>query len=226
MHNNAPTQKAFDALQQIKKRNAEKDRFFYLENHSLSCPSCVESGEADRCCHALHFVPPWKSMLRFTSMRALIPRKQVETFQTEVYGVLRTAQATYFPPKLVDAFQERERLASLPLPLRDGCVWVGIDPAGHSISDMGIAAIVFHNGNAVLVGCASVSVARSDVAGVLALVKVFLQRLRKIIPAPVPLCPIVEVNNNECYTHSIVTVFDEFKPVYHLHQRKVPRVRL
>ena len=199
-------------LQQIKKRNAEGDHFFYLENHSLSCEACCAVNEQDRCCHHLHFVPPWKSMLRFTSMRALVPKKHVQTFQTEVYGILQANQASYFPPALVDAAFDRERLRTLPDDI--DCVWVGIDPAGHSVSDMGLCAVIFDKGRAVIIGCASVNMARSDVAGVLALLKVFLRRLRTLVPAPVPLCPIVEVNNNEVYSHTLAQCFNEFSPVY------------
>ena len=40
-----------------------KDHFFSLINHSLACSSCIEVGMATQCCHRLHLVPPWKSML-------------------------------------------------------------------------------------------------------------------------------------------------------------------
>ena len=202
-------------LAQVQKRNDAGDRFFWLSNHSLSCAQCAELGEAENCCHNLRYVPPWKSMLRFSAMRSLIPKKQIQTFETEVYGVLRSANATYFPPKLVDAAFDRARYTGDVRPdSSDGIVWVGIDPAGHGVSDMGIAAITFRGGQAVIVGAASVNVNRSDVPGVLALVKVFLRRLRKLVPAPAPICPIVEVNNNEVYSHSIVRAFDEFAPIY------------
>lgn len=79
-------------VSQVIKRNAEGDRFFYLENHSLSCNACVQIGEASRCCHNLRFVPPWKSMLRFTAMRHLIPKKQIQTFETEVSFVFFITQ--------------------------------------------------------------------------------------------------------------------------------------
>ena len=58
--------------QQIAKRNKESDFFFYLENHSLACAMCVENGEATRCCHNLHYIPPWKSIARFNAMQELI----------------------------------------------------------------------------------------------------------------------------------------------------------
>ncbi|MEK9529675.1 MAG: hypothetical protein VW491_12210 [Gammaproteobacteria bacterium] len=195
----------------IKKQNADGDNFFYLENHSLSCQACIEIDEAERCTHNLSFVPPWKSLLRFNAMRHLIPKKQEETFRQEVMGVIESRPCVYCPSKLVDAATERDRhdLAAGAAP-----VWVGIDPAGHSVSDMGMSAIVYVNGMIVVCGAASVSVAQSDVAGVLALVKVFLRRLRRVVGTRAPLVPVVEVNGSEVYAASITKAFAEFAPVY------------
>ena len=195
----------------IKKQNADGDNFFYLENHSLSCQACIEIDEAERCTHNLSYVPPWKSLLRFNAMRHLIPKKQEETFRQEVMGVIESRPQVYFPPKLVDAAVQRQRhvLRGVTSP-----VWVGIDPAGHAVSDMGISAIVYVDGMIVVAGAASVNVAQSDVAGVLALVKVFLRRLREVVGHRAPFVPVVEVNGSEVYAASITKAFAEFAPVY------------
>lgn len=195
----------------VKKANADGDKFFHLENHSLSCPECVERGEATRCCHRLHYVPPWKSLLRFTAMAKLIPKKQQGTFRQEVYGVLASAPDNYFPPKLVDAAVCRARAdhAASSAP-----VWVGVDPASHAVSDMALVAVTHVGGMCVVVGAANVNVARSDVASVIAYVKVFLLRLRARIGDLAPLVPVVEVNSSEIFASSITAAFREFQPVY------------
>lgn len=200
-------------INQIKKRNEVGDRFFYLVNHSLTCEMCLQNGEADRCSHCLHFIPPWKSLLRLTAMRNIVPRRQIATLQSEVYGVLNHASNTYFPRKLVESALGRTP-CKFPKNF-SGPVWVGIDPAGHSVSDMGIVAVAFHDGMALLVGCASVNMARSDVAGTMALLGVFLRRLRKIVPEPNPFVPIVEVNHSEVLAHTITKFFvQHFSPTY------------
>ena len=127
--------------------------------------------------------------------------------------MLRAANATYFPPKLVDAMFDRERLTRDKYKF-DGCVWCGVDPAGHSVSDMGLCAVGFISGTAVVIGAASVNVARSDVAHVQAMLKVFLRRLRKLIPPETALCPVIEVNGSEVYAASLCATFNEFAPIY------------
>lgn len=72
-------------IENVRIRNEEHhDYFFTLVNHSLSCAACIEQLIADKCCHRLHFIPPWKSLQRFVQMKAIIPKKQLATFQTEV----------------------------------------------------------------------------------------------------------------------------------------------
>ena len=154
--------------------------------------------------------------MRFTAMRHLIPAKQKETFQTEVYGVLANEQPSYFPKKLVDAFIHRSRHNQ---PLKKGecpTIWVGIDPAGHQRSEMGIVAIMIEptNGMCVVLGVAQCSVAQCSVAQVQALVRVFLKRLRNhpSVAKRAPLVPIVETNNNEVVAMSIVHCFSQYRP--------------
>ncbi len=202
----------------IRKRNALGDNFFFLENHSLACAPCIEMMEADQCCHNLHFVPPWKSMMRFIQMRNLIPPKQLATFQTEVYGVLSVEVASYFPKKLVNAFQSRERHSRVFKSSKIPTIYVSVDPAGHAVSEMGVCAscICPDTGMVVILGLASVSVAQAEVAEIQALIAVFLGRLRRHpnVHKLSPIVPIVECNLNEVFAMSIVRVFTRFKPVW------------
>ena len=202
----------------IAQRNAQGDHFFRLENHSLACAQCIEMQEADQCCHNLHYVPPWKSMMRFVQMRNLIPTKQIATFQTEVYGVLAHEEACYFPKKLVDAMIRRARHRRSFEDERVPTVWVGIDPAGHTKSELAICATVVCPDTAmvIVVGLASVSVAQCQVTEVQAFVSLFLRRLRQHpnVHKFSPLVPIVETNLNEVFAMSIVSVFSQYKPVW------------
>jgi hypothetical protein len=198
-------------VDKIKDRNAIGDNFFFLENHSLACRSCIESQEATECCHNLHYVPPWKSLMRFGQMKSLIPARQMATFQSEVFGVLSQQDATYFPAKLVDAFVRRERLRKRYKNDFVPTIWVGVDPAGHQKSEMGLTAmfICCDTGMVVIIGLASVSVAQCEVSEIQAIVSVFVKRVRAHpnVHRLSPICPITETNNNEVFAMSIVRCF-------------------
>ena len=142
-----------DFTKAVKKRNAEGDEFFKLINHSLSCQACIEAQEPERCCHNLWLIPPWKSTLKFNKMKALVPARQLNTFATEVYGVLSDRAAVYFPPNLLDPIQKLPPMFRKPKFDYDAPVWVSIDPASHDCSFMGLAAfIVSCSGDYVVLG--------------------------------------------------------------------------
>lgn len=48
--------------------------------------ACFDNNSADKCVHRLGLVPPWKSLLRFTRMKTLVPAKRVRDYQAEVFG--------------------------------------------------------------------------------------------------------------------------------------------
>ena len=190
-------------LDQIKRANADGDRFFFLENHSLSCSACVENNEAERCCHNLSYIPLEVPLLRFTSLRTLVPANEQSTFRAEVYGVL--ADEGVLLPSLWTRWP-RARARSPPT----GAVFVGIDPANHSRSEMGLCA--YYGGELgvkVLAGLATVPVAER---------RLERDRPDQGLPAPrasatsfrAPLVPVVEVNSSEVFALSITKAFDEF----------------
>ena len=152
-------------------------------------------------------------------MRNLIPAKQLKTFQTEVYGVLNAVEQSYFPKKLVDTLTARKRhTGELHTADTFPSVWVAIDPAGHSVSEMGIAAGVIcpTTKTFVIIAAASVPVAQCQMSEVQAVVRAFLMRVRKNknVHRLSPLVPIVECNNNEVVAMSIVKCFAPFAPVW------------
>lgn len=205
-------------VEKIVARNKEGDYFFMLENHSLACRECIELMEPDQCCHQLHFVPPWKSLLRFTQMRNLIPKRQLATFATEVYGVLHENNACYFPKPLVDAMANRARHTHAFVNKQTPCVWVGIDPAGHQRAEMAMVAMIISPDTSmcIILGVASIGVAQCEVSEVQALVRAFLARVREhvLVDRMYPLVPIVECNNNEVFAMSIVSSFAQFAPIW------------
>jgi len=189
-------------VEQVKARNAAGDHFFSLVNHSLACAPCIKVNEAERCCHKLHLIPPWKSILRFTAMKRLIPRSKKGTFAAEVFGVIGGDDACYFPRPLVAAALGRTvRLETCRT------IWVGVDPASHSKSDMGLTALgVNSSGLHVILGLAAVNVARCEMSQLTAIVRQFASRLKTMYPQA-KFVPIIEANNNEVAATTLLRAF-------------------
>ena len=196
----------------IQKRNAENDFFFKLINHSLACQPCIEAGSAVDCCHNLTFIPPWKSLVTMNQMLMLASDK--EAYQMEVYGILAAGGQEYLPATLVDAAVER------PAVQHDGTeteyVWVSLDPPSHGVSDFaGVAFVVNAQGVHVIVGLFNSNVKRCQTTEVQHIVHQFLRRLRAhpMIAASTILVPIIECNNNEILSMSLLRVFEQYGQV-------------
>ena len=203
-------------IEQIKKRNAEGDYFFRLINHSLTCLACLEAGDAERCCHNLHLIPPWKSLVRFNAMKRLVPAGRRDDFAAEVFGVLGKGQGTYLPRHLLDAAVGRARVPphAVGTPRH---LWISIDPASHGRSDLAMVAfVVVEGGMHVVVGLSNVNVGKCQTTEVQQVVSQFLKRVREhpAVPPSASIVPIVECNNNEILAMSIVRVFEGFGPVW------------
>jgi hypothetical protein len=202
-------------IDQITDRNAKGDYFFRLINHSLSCAECLAAGDGERCCHNLHLIPPWKSLVRFNQMKALIPASKRADFATEVYGVLAEAAPTYLPRRLVLAAAERERISE---PVEHDIVWVSVDPASHGVSDMAAVAFVISNaGMHVIVGLLSVNMHRCQTTEVQTVIDTFLGRLRSqcsMIGPGTQIVPVIECNNNEILAMSILRTFQAHGPIW------------
>lgn len=80
-----PTSSFFSVfLDKVIDRNRSQDFFFRLYNHSLVCQRCHDRGVPHKCVHRLGLIPPWKSLLRFTQMKQLVPAKRMADYQAEV----------------------------------------------------------------------------------------------------------------------------------------------
>jgi len=170
-----------------------------LVNHSLACQDCIDQGEAEMCCHRLYLVPPWKSLLQFAAMKRLIPKSKKETFAQEVFGVITNNVARYFPSALVNAMVARR--VEVHGAQR---IWVGVDPASHGKSELGLIAVtVTGTGLHVIVGIASVNVHRCEMAQLSGCIRQFVGRLRERYKGA-EIVPIIETNNNEIAATSLL----------------------
>ena len=208
----APSSWFSQFVDQIKERNKNNDFFFNLINHSLSCAVCLEAGEAVDCCHNLMYVPPWKSMVTLNQMLNLASDK--EAYQMEVYGILAAGGSEYIPAKLVDAALQRPQVSS---PFAADFLWVSIDPPSHGVSDFaGTAFLLTPSGVYVFVGMFNINVKRCQTTEVQQVVHQFLTRLRDhpLVGPELTLVPIIECNNNEILSMSILRVFEHYGKVY------------
>ena len=189
-------------------RNKANDFFFRLINHSLVCAACIEAGEEEKCTHKLYLIPPWKSLLRFNSMKKLVPVSQLETFNTEVFGVLQQRSGTYIPPELVETFLSLPTVSLFDCGDREP-VYVAIDPPSHNVSAIGLCAITYTlEGQIILLGAAEVLTGRADTLQLQAVVGRFLEQLRAHPGCGNrPIVPIIECNNNEVLSLSLLGVF-------------------
>lgn len=216
-----PPKSFFDSFCDLIRAANEKDEtFFELLNHSLACETCIDGGEAARCCHRLHLVPPWKSLLQFNSIGSLMPKNRAADYAAEVFGVMKHDYNAFLPGKLVDACLRDRAPTTMPIePPRKGeplTVWVGIDLAGHSKSEMGLCAIVGSSGKIVVIGVASVKCDACQVVELQIIIRVFLERIREhpwIAPESI-VVPIIECNLNEVLASSLCAVFKSSPPFF------------
>ena len=122
-----------------------------------------------------------------------------------MYGIIKNDGATYFPHKIVEGVLNRAPITTHP---GFSTVWIGVDPASHFRSFMGLAAIGYHNGAAMLLGLKSASVAQCDVYGVQRIVREFIEDVEAhpFCQNPVVI-PIIECNHSEVVALSILQVF-------------------
>lgn len=202
--------------QQVKRTNRDGDSFFSLINHSLACENCIERLEPDKCCHRFHYVPPWKSLLSLSAIGRLMPKSRSVDFAAEVFGVMRSTFNGYLPSALVHgALDDNPGLATSPY--RSPVIWVGIDPPSHNRSEMGLIAILAHDAQILtVVGASSVNASQCQVMEIMRTVELFIDGLRKhpwgLKSALI--IPVIECNNNEILSSSLLHAVCKFQPVF------------
>lgn len=216
-----PPQSFFDTFcAGIRRANAEGTTFFELINHSLSCQACIDANDARRCCHKLHLVPPWKSMMQLNSLGKFMPKNRAADMAAEVFGVMQTERNSFLPMKLIEACMRDRRAVEPPVPPGPPgaplTVWIGIDLAGHTKSEMGLVAIVGGSGKIVVIGSASVPCGMCEVIELQMVVREFLKRVRAHpwIHKDSILVPVIECNLNEVVAMSMKAVFESSKPYF------------
>ena len=208
-----PPKTFFDIFcKSVKRSNKNGDYFFSLINHSLACSSCIEAGLATECCHRLHLVPPWKSMLSIANgLGKLMPKHRKAEFAQEVFGVMAGSGHSFLPEKLLQAVNERERVTSWS----SSCstVWLACDPPAHGKAAMGLCAFLVdkHSGLVVVIGAAAVEAQATEVNQIQLVVSRWVKRVcdHPFVAADSPIVPIVECNNNEILSKSIVSAIYE-----------------
>jgi hypothetical protein len=200
-----------DFARSVKKENARGNNFFFLINHALACEACIDAGVAEDCTHQLHLIPPWKSLLRMTHMASLVPAGRRKEFEAEVYGVCHATDGFYFEMPLLEAM--RDRAPVVRPSLLENTVYVAMDPASHQKSEMALVALGLSSttGQTVVLGLASVGVARYETYNVQAVVRIFTERLlaaTTYLGSGRAFIPIVECNNNEVLSSSMLSVFN------------------
>jgi hypothetical protein len=194
-------------------RNTENDFFFRLINHSLVCIQCYEHNKAERCVHKLGLIPPWKSLLRFTQIKRLVPAKRMKDYQAEVFGVMQPEGSRYFPGKLVDSILiKRPLYEKNPFSGPSANIYIAVDPASHHRSCMGISALVYGlEGQIIIMGIASVGVEKCEVLQVQMVCNSFVHRIsqhmwlrQRFRNTKFLIHPIIECNNNEILAQSIL----------------------
>ena len=122
-----PPPKTFfdDFVTGIKANMKRGDNFFELINHSLSCASCIDRGDALRCSHRLYLLPPWKPLLNLGSLMATMPKRRADEFAQEARcgraaAALRSLRghcaATQWPRLTAASRSLRDRFAATAWP--------------------------------------------------------------------------------------------------------------
>ena len=166
-------------------------------------------------------MPPWKSLLQFNSIGTLMPKNRAADFAAEVFGVMKHEVDAFLPDRVVNkCFVDRPRDNAPPQPSIAGdplTVWVGVDLAGHSKSELGLCALVAGSGRIILIGAASVSVARCQMSELQAIVRDFTKQLRAhpwVDARNSIIVPVIECNLNEVSAMSLLAAFEEFPPLF------------
>jgi hypothetical protein len=200
------------------RKNLELDHFFFLVNHSLVCAPCYDANQATKCIHKFGLIPPWKSVLRLTQMKQLVPEKKMRAYEAEVFGIIQVGNNRYFPPKLVDAtFTARKFRTVNPFTEPVATIYIAIDPASHHRSFMGITALTYgSNGEIILLGFSSVGVERCEVIQVQMVINRFIYALSQHVwirqrhrLTQFKCVPIIECNNNEVMALSLLEAVKE-----------------
>lgn len=191
----------------VKDRNRDGEYFFELINHSLVCAECMAAKQANKCVHRLGYVPPWKSLLRFENMKRLVPKKRLKDYETEVYGVLDSTEAGYFPSAIVTATCLSCPLIEQPGTDFDGTLYIGIDPPSHHRSSMGLVAAIYSNPEIIIVGASEVSAMKCESVQITMCARAFVRAVLKhgwLSKRRIRVIPIIECNNNEILSLTIL----------------------
>jgi len=98
----------------------------------------------------------------FTQLSRLVPKGRRGDFNAEILGAPRAESGCYFPAAALDfTFGPKRRYPTVP---PASAVFIGIDPASHGKSSMGLCAVMdIDDGRVLMLGVASVCVQRCEI---------------------------------------------------------------
>ena len=138
----------------LKMQDKNGDPLFSVKYIYLACETCRENGEAHKCNHNNFMLPGWSSARKQRTVKALMAGRE-EMLAREVGGVANSLYGKAFIPKVVKAFQERERYfvdSTYSYP----ALMIAIDPnAGGSNSHFAMCTVLVHHGIYAIVGMES-----------------------------------------------------------------------
>jgi hypothetical protein len=202
----------FDLFCKEVKRDNEQGRYlFTLISHALACEDCIAKNTHDDCAHNLHLIPLWKSKMGIQQLASIMPQSKRAQFQAEVYGVLHTEEGYYFDIDLLNATANRPRPKAAAL--LDNTIYVTVDPASHTKSEMAIVAtaIMVATGQTIILGLATLPVATNRVHDIKTAIRNFTTRLLTMlayIKEERKFVFIVEVNNNTIIPQEMKLTFE------------------
>ena len=196
----------------VKQANENGDYHFWLISHSLVCQECADAGVATQCSHNLAYIPPWKSLIKLHAMVRLVPTSQLENFQTEVLGLLAPKSNAYIDIRLLTALLDKPRFP----PGEPKRIYLGIDPASHKGSAMGIVAVCFGDqGEKVILGAAEVTLKRAELLQCEMVLGAFIRALRAVPGLDESIIlPVIECNNNEIAAAGLRDCVLKFPPTF------------
>lgn len=213
-----PTEFCHGFIEKIRVENKNGIFFFTMVNHTLVCDACHEADKSNECVHHLYMVPPWKSIGRYRDMLSLCAEKDRDTFSQEMYGVVKDFTGFLLPKKyILPSIVRRPPFAINLIDAECPVIYIGIDPASHERSYMGIMALTYSasdertSGKMGVLGLSNVSNRNMDADVLNEIIRNFTRcvlesewvQQARIYTKPTVIVPIAECNHSDTDANTI-----------------------
>ncbi len=145
-----------------------------------------------------------------------MPKHKAKEFAAEVFGVMEHRFSGFIDERLLNATAQRPLITEMP---KNTCrtIWIGLDPPAHARSAMGMVAMVVSvTGQLVVIGASSVDASATEIGELQHIVSHWIAMVRQhpFCHPESPIVPIIECNNNEPMSLSLLRKIQEHPPVY------------